>query len=240
MSCFFGSRIAGYFAFSAAMISAASSTDKRGLRDERDPLGVGERQRLHVFDILDEMHAFARLPHRALDFRMALVADHHDVEAFLAHLRDFDMHFGDERTGGVVHAQATRLGFRADRLRNAVRAENDRVAGRHFLELLDEDRALLAQILDDIGVVDDFVAHVDRRAVQLDRALDDFDGPIDAGTEPARLRQQDLGFGKSRIRDAHVYRIPMIFTSNASAWPASGWLKSNRADVSPTSFSTPA
>ncbi len=103
-----------------------------------------------------------------------------------------------------------------------MRAENHRIAGRHFFQLLDEDRALLAQILDDIGVVDDFVAHVDRRTVQLDRALDDFDGPIDTRAKPARLRQQDLGFSQSRIRGAHVYRIPMIFTSNASAWPASG------------------
>ena len=71
--------------------------------------GIGQRERLHVVDILDQMHAFARLAHRAFDFRMALVADHHDVEAFLAHLRDFDMHLGHERTGGVEHAQAARL-----------------------------------------------------------------------------------------------------------------------------------
>ncbi len=105
---------------------------------------------------------------------------------------------------------------------------------------LNENRALLAQIFDDVGVMDDFVTHVNRRAVQLDRAFDDLDSPIDAGTEPARLRQQDLGFGKGRIRDGRSLQNPMIFTSNASAWPASGWLKSNRADVSLTSFRTPA
>src|SRR5258705_13375157 len=114
-----------------------------------------------------------------------------------------------------------------------MRAEDDRVAGRHLFQPFDKDRTLLAQIFDHIGVMDDFVAHVDRRTMQLDGPLDNLDRPIDAGAKSARLRQQDLGFGKSRIRDAHVYRIPMIFTSNASAWPASGWLKSNRADVSP-------
>ncbi len=117
------------------MICGCVVDRQRGLRDERDPLRIGQLQRLHVFDVLDEMHALARLAHRAFDFRMALVADHHDVEAVLAHLRDFDVHLGHERAGGVVHAQAARLGFRAHRLRHAVRAEDDRVAGRHFFQL---------------------------------------------------------------------------------------------------------
>ena len=120
-----------------------------------------------------------------------------------------------------------------------MRAEDQRAARRHVREILDEDRALLAQILDHIGVVHDFVTHVDGRAEQLDRALDDFDRAIDARAKAARLREQDFDIGEG-VSEAHGYRIPMIFTSNASAWPASGWLKSNSADVSPTSFSTPA
>ncbi|MGF6369831.1 hypothetical protein OKW40_002581 [Paraburkholderia sp. RAU6.4a] len=195
---------------------------QRGLRDEGDPLRIGELQCLHILDVLDQMHALGRLAHRAFDFRVALVADHHDVETVLAHLRDFDMHLGHERTGGVVHPQPARLGLRAHGLRHAMRAEDHRVARRHFVQVLDEDRSLLAQVFDHIGVMDDFVTHVDRRAIQLDGPLDDLDRPVDAGAEPAWLGQQDLRFGKSRIRDAHVYRIPMIFTSNASAWPASG------------------
>ena len=75
-------------------------------------LGVRQRERHDVVDILDEMHAFARLAHRAFDFRMALVPDHHDIEAFLAHLRDFHVNLRHERAGGVEHAQATRLGLR--------------------------------------------------------------------------------------------------------------------------------
>ena len=63
-------------------------------------------------------------------------------------------------------------------------AENTTVApsGTSF-ELLDEHRAQPAQALDHMTVVYHFVAHVDRRAEQLQRALDDLDRPIDAGTE---------------------------------------------------------
>lgn len=126
-----------------------------------------------------------------------------------------------------------------------MRAEDHGIAGRHFLEFLEEDRALLFQILDDVLVVNDFVAHVDRRAVHGYCALDDLDRAIDACAEAARLREQDFriggdGLSGQDVGGAHDYRIPMIFTSNVSAWPASGWLKSNSAEVSPISFSTPA
>jgi hypothetical protein len=36
----------------------------------------------------------------------------------------------------------------------------------------------------------DLVAYIDRCPVFLERQLDDLDGPIDAGTEPARSREK--------------------------------------------------
>src|SRR5690606_226417 len=42
------------------------------------------------------------------------------------------------------------------------------------------------------AVVHDLVAHVDRRAEGLQRALDDLDRAIDAGTETTRVGEQDL------------------------------------------------
>ena len=55
----------------------------------------------------------------------------------------------------------------------------------------------LLQVVDDVGVVDDLVAHVDRRAERLQRALDDLDRAIDAGAEAARLGEDDF-FDASR------------------------------------------
>ncbi|KOT20663.1 hypothetical protein DM47_3642 [Burkholderia mallei] len=59
------------------------------------------------------------------------------------------------------------------------------------------------------------------------RTLDNLDRAVDTRAEAARLGEQDLGVGRGnlagqRIGGAHDYRIPMIFTSNVSAWPASG------------------
>ena len=73
-----------------------------------------------------------------------------------------------------------------------MRGEDHRGALRHLVQLLDEHRAERAQPIDDVPVVHDFVPHVDRRAEQLERALDDVDGAIDAGAEAARIGEQHL------------------------------------------------
>ena len=133
------------------------------------------------------MHAGVGLAHGAFDFGMAVVADHHHFAAELAHLGHFDVHLGYQRAGGVEDGQAARGRLGAHGARDAVGGKHQRIAGRDVIELLDEDRALVAQVLDDIGVVDDFVTHVDRRAELLQGALDDVDGAVDAGAKAARL-----------------------------------------------------
>ncbi len=60
-------------------------------------------------------------------------------------------------------------------------------------QALYEDRAFRSQVLDHKLVVHHFVAHVDRSAVELDRALDDLDRPVDACAETA-------GFGEDNVR----------------------------------------
>src|SRR5690606_26251123 len=167
----------------------------------------------------------------------ALVADHDDLAAGGAHARDLDVHLGDQRAGGVEYLQAARLGFLAHGLGHAMGREHDDGAGGSLVELVDEDGALGAQVFDDVAVVDDFMAHVDGRAVQFERALDDVDGAVDAGTEAARLGQHDLGVGGGDV--VGHYRTPRISTSTRSAVPASGWLKSNSAQSGVICLSTP-
>jgi len=134
----------------------------------------------------------ASLPHRALGLRVPAVADHHDLVALAQHLGHLHVHLGHQRAGGVEHLEPARLGVLAHRLRDAVGAENHRGAGGHLVELLDEHGALAAQLCHHGLVVDNLMAHVDRRAVLLERALDDVDGALDPGAEAARFRQQDV------------------------------------------------
>jgi hypothetical protein len=70
-------------------------------------------------------------------------------------------------------------------------AEDGNAAGRDLVELVDEMRALGAQPLDDVAVVHDLVAHIDRRTVFLDRPLDDLDRPLHPGAKAPGLREND-------------------------------------------------
>src|SRR5690242_13805812 len=78
-----------------------------------------------------------------------------------------------------------------DRLGNAVRAEHGDCTIGDFIELIDEPRTLAFERLDDVAVMHDLVAYIDGLAVLLERLLDDVDGTDDAGTEAARLGEDD-------------------------------------------------
>ena len=70
--------------------------------------------------------------------------------------------------------------------------EDDGLALRHLGLLVDEDGAALAELLHDVLVVDDLLAHVHRRSVQLERALDRLHGAVDARAVAARRGEQQL------------------------------------------------
>ena len=70
-----------------------------------------------------------------------------------------------------------------------MRGKHERIASRHVIEVVDEDRALVAQVGHHIGVVDDFMAHIDRRTKLLQGTFDDFDRPVDARAKTAGLGQ---------------------------------------------------
>ena len=120
------------------------------------------------------------------------VADENDLAVLLGVVLPFLVDLRHQRAGRVDGRKAAPFRFLLDRFRNAVGAENGHRALGNVGEFLDEDRALGAQGFDDVAVVDDFVADVDRRPEHFQRALDDLDRALDAGAEPAGLRQKDL------------------------------------------------
>ena len=77
-------------------------------------------------------------PDRALDLRMAGVADQHDLARLARKARHFHVHLGDQRTGGIEHLQPASLCLLLDGGRHAVRREDHRGAVRHLIEFLDE------------------------------------------------------------------------------------------------------
>jgi len=116
------------------------------------------------------------------------------VGAFLGKLHGLEVHFGNQRAGGVDDGEVALFGFRANCRRYAVGTENRSRAGRNFGKLFHEDGAEFAQFVDDMLVVDNFFADVDRRAVEIQGNLDHVDSAYHTGTKAARLQEIYLFF----------------------------------------------
>ena len=154
--------------------------------------GSAHLQPLGLRDVLDQQHgAGGKLAHGADHLGMAGMADQHDGAPGLVMPLGLAMDLGDQRAGGVDEEQVATSGLGRHRLRHAVGGEHDGAVVRHLVELVDEDRALGLEAFDDVAIVHDLVADIDRPAVALDGALDDLDGTIDAGAEAARAGEQD-------------------------------------------------
>jgi len=69
-----------------------------------------------------------------------------------------------------------------------VRGEDDRLALRHLTLVLHEDRAAGLEVANDVRVVNDLLANVDGRAVQIQEPLHGVDRALDTGAVPARRR----------------------------------------------------
>ncbi len=89
-----------------------------------------------------------------------------------------------------------------------MRTENGDGTRRDFGKFLDKARALGLKVFDDVPIVHDLVAHVDRRSVYLERPFHDIDGTHHACAVAARLRQYDL------------HGLRPISTPRARSWQA--------------------
>ena len=113
--------------------------------------------------------------------------DQDDLAALIGVALALDMHLGDQRAGRVDDRQAARGGAFLDRAGDTMGAEDRDAARRHLVDLVDKMRPFAAQPLDDVPVMDDLMAHIDRRPVFFERALDDLDRPFDPGAKSSRL-----------------------------------------------------
>ncbi len=162
------------------------------LREVGHLLRVRHVQPIDVLGMRDQEHPIGRLAHGAHDLVVVGVADEDD-RVPLARVADrLEVHLGDERTGGVDHAQSPALGLVAHGGGDAVGAEDDRRPVRHLVELVDEVGALGAKRLHHVPVVHDLLAHVDGIRTHLQRQLDDVDGAIHTRAEAAGSGEHDL------------------------------------------------
>ena len=68
-------------------------------------------------------------------------------------------------------------------------------SGGDLIKLVDEDGTFFRQVSDDVAVMDNFLADVDRCAERFQRNLHDIDGPDYSGAEATGLQEQHLFHG---------------------------------------------
>ena len=120
------------------------------------------------------------------------MSDHDDAVALLVHLGDFHMNFSHQGARRIVNRQVASPGFFFDGFRNAVRREHeDRTVG-HFVDFVHKNRTLFSQGIDDMFVVNDFMADVNRRAVHCKCSFNDRNRTVNTGAEASWLGQQNF------------------------------------------------
>lgn len=174
---------------------------------------------IFVFDEVDGATiAGVVLAHGAFDFRVPFMADQDGFATITAVLGHLDMHLGDQRAGRIEHLQATAGSFLAHSLGHTMGTEDDDDVIRHLVQFFDEDGPTVAQVFHHELVVHHFMAHVDRRAEDFQRTVDDLDCPVDPRAEAARVGEFDL---HARLQAYRAF-TPRISTSKVRILPASG------------------
>src|SRR5690606_36128801 len=83
-------------------------------------------------------------------------------------------------------------------------------------QVLDETDALGLQAFDNMAVVHDFVANVDRRAVLLECFVDDFDRADDSGAKAAGLSKHKSHAVSSPVVSQKACDLPVLHQRNVS------------------------
>ena len=88
------------------------------------------------------------------------------------------MDFGNQRTCRIDDWKAPQVRVISHFLRDAMSTEDGYRVIRYLMQFLHEYSAFSLQIFDDSFVVNDLMAHINRRTVFFERKLDDLDGAV--------------------------------------------------------------
>jgi len=111
------------------------------------------------------------------------VADEHHVQSGAREARDFQVHLGDQRAGGIEHPQLAAFGFVAHARDTPWALKITMALSGTSCNSSTNTAPMPRRRSHHVPVVHNFVAHVHRRAVDFQGALHDLDGAVNAGTE---------------------------------------------------------
>src|SRR5205823_11429464 len=131
-----------------------------------------------------------RLAQRADDFIVIAMADENDGIGLAGVLDRFNVDFSNQRAGGINHAKIAFLAGLANLWRNAVGAVDDALTWGDLFHAIYEHRSFGGKFIYHVAVVNNLLAHVDRRAKGIERDFYDVNCPDYAGAKAPRLKQK--------------------------------------------------
>ncbi len=126
----------------------------------------------------------------AFDLFMAFVPDQQNLEVVAREAHCLAVDLRHERTRRIDRLEVAVSGRRHHCRRHTVSAEDHVRALGNLVDFLDEDGTLALEFRDDVDVVHDLLAHIDRRTEPLERLLHRDHRAVDTGAVAARRRQQ--------------------------------------------------
>ena len=197
---------------------------ERGLREDGDPLGVGDigRGRRDVLGPFYESNGFGGDCHGADRLVVACVARVDDRVPLLGPNPGLVVDLGHQGTDGVDDVAVTGAGGRDDLGGRTVGREHERCAGRNRVDIVDEDDSEALESVDDETIVDDLVVAVDGWFERPDHPRERLDRHLHPGTKAP-------GFGEEYAFDRHgrsvvvhhPYPVPMSAARVVAVAPGS-------------------
>ena len=166
-----------------------------GLSEIGHAIGIWNFEGLHFSGAGNDGGHIRSFPEGAFNLFVVAMADKHERVALPGELDGLDVHLGDERAGGVNDAELALFGLLPDGGRDAMGAIDNAAALGDFIDILDEDGAFFSQFVDHKPVVNDLLAHIDRRAEGLERDADNVNGADYARAESAGFEQENFALG---------------------------------------------
>src|ERR1700686_518641 len=159
-----------------------------GLSEVSNPVRIRNRNRCRLLWRAYDLRHDRSLAERSNYFVLVAMPDKHQRIALLGKLYGFHMYLGDQRAGRIDHAQSSLLAGFADLRGNSVPAINYPLPIGDLFHAVHEYRALALKFFDYKAVVDDLLAHVDRRPERLKGDPDNINGTDDPGAKTSRFQ----------------------------------------------------
>ena len=165
---------------------------KRGLRNESQIVRIFDTDRFCILRRFNQANRSIRqLAHCANDFGVARMADQKNIAPCISVFLSFDVNFGNERAGRVDINHLARRCFGGHRFRHAMGGKNDWSVIRALIQFFNEHGAFSLQAFDNMGIMNNFVAHINGRPPFSQRLFDDLNGTVYASAESTRGREAD-------------------------------------------------